>query len=231
VAGGARGAVDRPGALILAALLAALLVPPVVPYDGPAWEVAAGLGHAACCALVLAFRLGPPPVTAGRLALHRAAGNAALGLAAAHVAVMAAADPFVPNYLGWLMPTHVLAGALGAAALLAAVATREPALRLPARLRGGRRLHAWAGVAAAALAGGHALDSSARLGVDRWRWVLLACALAALLVPAVEHLALRRRRRRDRPPPVGGAPHLLAALVALTLLLAAAPTLLGLLRG
>lgn len=230
------GPFDRLGILLLAAVLAALLVPPLVPYE-PAWEFAAGLGYAACCATILCFRLVPPPRGSRRLALHRVAGNAALALVAAHVAVVLAADPFVLDYLGWMMPLHVLAGVLAAAAMLLAALTREPLVRLPARLRGGRRLHAWAGVAAGVLVAAHAVSSSTKLTAS-WRAALLASAFVVLLAPAVERLALGRRSvpvRYDadlpRRPVASDARYLLTALAALLALLVAVPALLPYLRG
>ena len=242
---------DRLGGLLLLAFLAALLLPPVVPYE-PAWELAAGLGYAACCAAILCFRLAPPPPDSYRLALHRTAGDAALALVAAHVAVMIAADPFVLDYLGWMMPLHVLPGALAAVAMLLAVATREPALRLPPGLRGGPRLHAWAGIVAGALAGAHALASSTKLTAG-WRAALLASAFLVLLAPAVEGQIRKHRRRplatsspsstwsrilaRGRPqtsPPRAGAAdirYLLVILAALLALLVTVPAVSPSLRG
>jgi hypothetical protein len=218
-------------------LPAALLLPPLVPYE-PAWEVAGSLGYAACCAMILAFRLGTPPVASWRLRLHRVAGNAAVVLVVAHIAVMLAVDRFLLDYLGWMMPRHVMAGLGAAMALLVATAVREPFFRLPQRYRGGRNLHGWAGLAAGALAGVHALTSSAKLA-GFWRWALLAAVFAAVLAPVLESLARRHlARKRGRLADLFG-PHrrvgtvaarsgpLLVLLGALGLLLVAIPALLG----
>ena len=200
--------------------------------------MASGLGYAACCAMILAFRLGVPPIASWRLRLHRVAGDAALVLVVTHVAVMLAVDPFLPDYLGWLMPRHVLAGVGAATALLIATAVREPFFRLSARYRGGRHLHGWAAVAAGALTGVHALTSTAKLPA-LWRWALLAAVFAMVLAPVLESLTRRtlaRPRRRPwhfpgvrRPAGVqaGRSGPLLALLGALALLLVAVPALLG----
>ena len=154
---------DLMGLTMLAMLLVALLAPPALVYE-PVWELAAGLGYAACCAAVLTLRISPRPrvaMTAYRFSLHRVAGNAMLALVALHVAVMVAGDPFLLDYLGWTMPWHVLAGMLGAVALLLAVATREPVLRGWLRLPGDPRLHGWSAIAAALLVAAHVLPTAA----------------------------------------------------------------------
>jgi hypothetical protein len=228
---------DPFAAALIVALSAALLLPPLVAYE-LAWEVAGSLGYAACCAMILAFRLGTPPVASWRLRLHRVAGNAALVLAVAHIAVMLAADRFLLDYLGWMMPRHVMAGLGAAMALLVATAVREPFFRLPQRYRGRRYLHGWAGLAAGALAGVHALTSSAKLA-GFWRWALLAAVFAAVLAPVLESLTRRhlawkwgrlaelfgRHRRVGTVAPRSGP--LLALLGALALLLVTIPALLG----
>jgi hypothetical protein len=241
-------ALDPWGACLLAGLLAVLLVPPLVPYE-PAWEIAANLGYAACAALVTVFRLVPMPgmtVRSCGFAMHRTAGDAALALAAGHVAVMLLADPFMLDYLGWMMPLHVMAGVLAAAALLLAVASREPGLRLMRRL-GGPHLHAWSGLAAGGLAAIHVLTASSKLTAF-WRQALLAGFFLALLAPAAVSLARRTRQwpdsRKERrfssrvPPPQLLEPAgtadiigLLAALGILAALLAAVPNLVRRLAG
>jgi hypothetical protein len=184
-------------------IIAAVLAPPVVPYE-PAWEIAAGAGYAACCAFVLAFRLTPVPrvaMTPFRFALHRWAGDAALALVAAHVAVMVAADPFVLDYLGWMMPIHVAAGLVGAAALLLAVATREPALRRALPRAASPGLHAWAGIAAGVLAALHVLMASSKF-VGLRGYALTGCVFAALVILAVGSLVGRTwpaPRRHSEP--------------------------------
>jgi hypothetical protein len=233
------------GLALAAALLGLLLLPPVIPYE-PVWEVAAALGYAACLAAILSFRIAPSPRAAAtnpyRLALHRAAGYAMLALVALHVAVMLLGDPFVLDYVGWMMPLHVLAGVLAALALPLAVATREPPLRTALRLARWPRLHLWAGLAAAGLAGVHVVASAGKLAAG-WRYALLAGIFTVLLGPASVSLAqgprrwLRPRRAAAR---TGGAPAaagpgdvalLLAGLTAATLLLFAVPALVRLVRG
>jgi hypothetical protein len=236
-------ALDPWDACLLAGLLAVLLVPPLVPYE-PAWEVAASLGYAACAALVTVFRLVPMPGMTFRscgFAMHRTAGDAALALAAGHVAVMLLADPFMLDYLGWMMPLHVMAGVLAAAALLLAVVSREPALRLMRRL-GGPRLHAWSGLAAGALAAAHVLTASSKFTAS-WKQALLAGFFLALLAPAAVGLARRGRRRLAMPPfsrtlpplrepaEAGDILGLLATLGILAALLAAVPGLVRHLGG
>ena len=123
----------------VAALCAALLLPPIVAYE-LVWEVAAALGYAACAAAIAVFAVPPAPrrfLTPYRFSVHRVAGNALLTLAVLHVAVMVALDPFMLDYLGWMMPLHVLLGVLALLALLLAAATREPwAAPPPAAARG-----------------------------------------------------------------------------------------------
>ena len=166
---------DLMGLTMLAMLLVALLLPPALVYE-PVWELAAGLGYAACCAAVLTLRISPRPrvaMTAYRFSLHRVAGNALLALVALHVAVMVAGDPFLLDYLGWTMPWHVLAGMLGAVALLLAVATREPVLRGWLRLPGDPRLHGWSAIAAALLVAAHVLPTAGK-PTSAWRGALVA---------------------------------------------------------
>jgi hypothetical protein len=218
-------------ALLVGALLAAVLSPPVVPYE-PLWEVAAGAGYAACCAFVLAFRLAPVPrvaTTPFRFALHRWAGDAALALVAAHVAVMVAADRFVLDYLGWMMPIHVAAGLVGAAALLLAVATREPALRRALPRAASPGLHAWAGIAAGGFAAVHVLMASSKF-VGLRGYVLTGCVFAALVAMAIGSLVLRRRPMLPRRGEPFGAARaelfcLLAVLGACTVLFIGVPSL------
>lgn len=219
---------DPAGMALLAALLAGLLVPPLVPYE-LGWEVAASLGYAACAALLLTFRVAPVlpgSMTSYRFTLHRVAGDAAMALALGHVAVMLATDPFVWDYLGWLMPIHVLLGVLAAAGLLLVVATREPVV--PARWRvGGRRLHAWLGIAAAALTAAHAVTSTTK-AIDPWRPALLAAPLLLVLLPPLARLTA------GGPPPPGREPtppiraavlQVLALLGLVAVVLVAAPRL------
>lgn len=226
---------DVLGLTMLAMLLVALLAPPALVYE-PVWELAAGLGYAACCAAVLTLRVSPRPrvaMTAYRFSLHRVAGNAFLVLVALHVAVMVAGDPFVLDYLGWTMPWHVLAGMLGAVALMLAVTTREPVLRGWLRLPGDPRLHGWSAIAAALLVAAHVLPTAGK-PTTVWRGALLAVLLAALFL-----WATGGRAGRWPPPgrlePTGAAPRaghrLLLVLCALLLLLVGLPSLLGRWRG
>lgn len=226
---------DPPGAGLLAALLAALLIPPLVPFE-LAWEVAASLGYGACAALLLTFHIAPVlpgMMTSWRFTLHRVAGDAVLALVAGHVGIMLALDPFVLDYLGWLMPVHVLLGLLASIGLVLAVTTREPAL--PAWLRrGGRRLHAWVGIVALALTAAHVLASATKpIGI--WRLVLLGAALLVVALRPLRRLALGaapvpgdRRHAGDVRDAVAGLLALVGLIVAL---LVAAPQLLVLLRG
>jgi hypothetical protein len=231
------------GAALAAVLAAAVLWPPIVWYRWD-WELSAAFGWAACLALVPVFRLPRRDAAtslAFRATLHRLAGYAVLGLVALHVGVMLAADPFVLDYLGWLMPAHVLAGVLGVLALLLAVATREPALRL-GRSSPGRVLHLAAGLAAGGLTSWHVLASTTKL-ITAWPLALavlvfvclLAPALRGLIWPASRHYAgwragrqpttlHRRARPRDKLWLVG-------ALAAAALVLAAVPQLVAVWRG
>ncbi len=241
----------RIGIALAIALLAILLLPPIVPYRS-VWEIAAALGYAACLAAIMTFRIAPSPATATsnrrRWTLHRAAGYAMMALVALHAAVMLLGDPFAIDYIGWMMPRHVLAGVLAALALLLAVVTREPRLRAALPTARWPRLHVSAGIAAIALAGAHVFTSAGKFA-DDWRYAVLAGIVGALLVPALLTVARgprrwprpmgRRRPRRTaaRPagPPanagVGGVVLLLAGLTAATLLLITVPTLVRLIRG
>jgi hypothetical protein len=219
------------GALLIGALLAAVLAPPLVSYE-PLWEIAAGTGYAACCAFVLAFRLAPVPraaMTPFRFALHRAAGDAALALVAAHVALMVAADPFVLDYLGWMMPIHVAAGLVGAAALLLAVVTREPVLRRALPRAASPGLHAWAGIAAGAFAAVHVLMASSKF-VGVRGYALTGSVFAVLVILAAGSLALRTRPMLPRHGEPFGAARadlfcLLVVLGACAVLLIGVPSL------
>ena len=141
------------GALALVAMLLAILAPPLVTYE-LAWEIASALGYVAAAAAVLCMLVRPAPgmpQRAYRFALHRAAGDVLVLLALLHVAVMVAADPFMLDYLGWMMPPHVMVGVL-ATLLLALVALgREPTFTRRPRWLAGAGFHAWAGIAGAAL--------------------------------------------------------------------------------
>jgi Ferric reductase like transmembrane component len=238
-------ALGRLGGILVAALLGLLLLPPVIPYV-PVWEVAAGSGYGACLAMILTFRLAPMPSTPAtnrhRWKLHRATGYAMAVLVALHVAVMLAGDPFTLDYLGWMIPLHVLTGLLAALALLLAVASREPRLRAALRLTGWPRLHLSASVAACGFAYAHVATSSGKLITARG-YVLLAAIFAALLGPASlslirgprRWLASRRVRARTGwtvAQPRRPSPWLvLAGLGAATLLLITVPSLVRLASG
>jgi hypothetical protein len=214
---------DPLGAGLLAALLLVLLAPPPVAYE-PVWEVAASLGYVACCALILTLRLAPAArhaVRSYRFAIHRAAGLACVACVTAHVAVMVAGDPFVLDYLGWLMPLHVLAGLLGAVALLLATVTREPVLRLARRLGGGQRRHAASGFVGAALVAGHVIGSSSKFTAP-WQPLLVAGVFVALLIPAFGGGPSRSVPARATRADIDT---LLVLLGALAILLVAAPVL------
>jgi hypothetical protein len=227
---------DGPGAALVAVLALALLWPPLVPFE-PLWEVAAALGWAAIVATILAFRIVPAARlrggrTAWRFSWHRITGDLALLLVALHVGVMVAGDPFVLDYLGWMMPIHVLAGVLAALAFLLAVLSREPALPAWLRLGGSRHLHVWAGIAAGGLTGWHVLAASSKL-LAPWRYGLLAALFLALLAPAARGLVAGPTRRP--PAPARSAPRgsagtagllrLVALLGVFALLLGAVPHL------
>lgn len=178
--------VDPLGMGVLVVLLGAILVPPFVPY-GLAWEVAAWLGYGACAALLMTFRgapIRPGAITAPRFTWHRVAGDAAVLLVTAHVAVMLVLDPFVRDYLGWLMPVHVLLGVVAGLILLLATALREPALPSRLRLLGGRRLHTWLGIVAMGFVAAHVVTSATR-PIASWRLALLGAALLVVALPPV----------------------------------------------
>ncbi|MEK0083471.1 hypothetical protein [Benzoatithermus flavus] len=231
---------DATGVVLLAAFLLVLLCPPLVAYE-PLWEVAASLGYAAVAATVLTFRVVPrrSHLTPYRFSLHRIAGNLALALVLAHVLTMVAGDPFMLDYLGWMMPLHVLAGVLAALAFVLAVTSREPAL--PRRLRLGARsrtFHAWSGIAASTLTTWHVLASSSKL-LDSWRYGLLALVFLALPAPALSDRLGGFRERR--PAPAASEPfsragargmlRISALIGAIAVLLATAPHVVRLLRG
>ena len=212
---------DRRSLAVILALSAALFLPPVVTYE-PVWELASGLGYAGCAAVVAVFAVPPSPrpnLTPYRFAVHRHAGHAVLVLGSLHVAVMTALDPFMLDYLGWMMPLHVLLGVAAFLAWFLAMATREPRLRHRLGLPAGAAFHAWTGILGGALLAGHVLMSSTRLTAT-WRSALLAGALA--LPPAAAAFGLVRRRAE---PPQGEP--VAAAGAGRTLLLA----LLGFLAG
>lgn len=218
---------------LVAAMVAALLLPPMFAYE-PVWEVAAGLGYAGCAAAIAVFAVPPAPrpnLTAYRFAVHRIAGNALLALGILHVAVMTALDPYLLDYLGWMMPLHVILGVLALLAFLLAVATREPWLRHRLPLPAGAAFHAWTGIAGGALLAAHVLLSSTRLTAS-WRTAALAAALA--LPPAIAVLGLLGRRTppRGEPTAPGGAGRfLMLALLGIFVLMVAVPTLVAGLGG
>lgn len=232
--------VDRWGRLLLGVTVLAPMLPPFVVYEPP-WEVAAGLGYAACAAAVLTFRTAPWPrlaMTPYRYRLHRVAGNAMLALVVGHVVVMVAGDPFLLDYLGWQMPLHVLAGALAAVALLVTVVGREPYLRRAAIATRPPSLHSWAGIAVGVLATVHVLTSMAKVS-PLWRGLPFAVVFLVLLLPVVAaRLPGRpwsRWRRLPRDEPWAAAPgasgRLLLLLLALLLLLIVLPVTVGRWRG
>lgn len=230
LAGRLRPPLDVLGTAAITALLAALLTPPLVAYE-VAWEVAAALGYAGCAALILCLRAAPAPLSAYRYTLHRVAGDLAVALVTGHVAVMLAADPFVLDYLGWQAPVHVLFGMVGGAALLAALATREPVLPAGWR-RGNRWLHTWLGVAAMAGIVGHLWVATAKPAAV-WRDGLVVAALVVVTMPALA----RATGMTAAPPRTGdrgtaGMVRAVLAVLGLTAaLLVAAPQLAALLRG
>ena len=225
---------DRRSLAVVLTLSAALFLPPVVTYE-PVWELASGLGYAACAALVAVFAVPPAPranLTPYRFAVHRHAGHAALVLGALHVAVMTALDPFMLDYLGWMMPLHVILGVGAFLALLLAMATREPQLRHRLGLPAGAAFHAWTGILGGLLLVGHVLLSSTRL-TTTWRTALLAGALT--LPPAMAALGLLRRPAlapRGEPVAAAGAGRVLAlALLGFLAGVLAVPALIAVLRG
>ena len=216
----------------------ALLGPPLVTYEA-VWEVAAALGYVAAAAAVLCVLTRPgtgAALTAYRFTLHRAAGDALLLLGLLHVAVMVAADPFMLDYLGWMMPLHVLVGVVAIVLLALVILGREPALRTRPRWLGGVGFHAWAGLAGALLVALHVILSSTRL-TTTWRFLLVG---GALCLPPVIVAAARiagRRGGRGQTWPVREAPRarpVRAVLVALVTLLVAflgVPGVVALWRG
>lgn len=225
------------GALALAAMLLAVLAPPLVTYE-LAWEIASALGYVAAAAAILCVLVRPAPgmpQRAYRFALHRAAGDALVLLALLHVVVMVAADPFMLDYLGWMMPPHVMVGVVATVLLALVTLGREPALaRRPAWLAGAR-FHAWAGIVGAMLVAVHVLWSSTRLTAD-WRMLAIVAALAVPpLLAAILRVTGRGSRsprlRAGRSPRVGTATAFVALLVGLFTILLGVPLLVALGRG
>lgn len=179
------------GGALLAVLVTAPAWPPAVVFE-PLWEAAAALGYVALAALVPVLWLAPArgALTPYRYRVHRAASYVAVLLVLVHAAVLVAGDPFMLDYLGWMMPVHVLAGILGAALLLAAAATREPWRHLARRLGARPATHAWIGIVALAATLAHVLMSATKL-VPAWRPALLATALLVLALPALRHRLVR----------------------------------------
>ncbi|MFZ1427633.1 MAG: hypothetical protein WAS21_12765 [Geminicoccaceae bacterium] len=232
--------VDRWGWSMLGVTVLAPALPPFVVYEPP-WEVAAGLGYAACAAAVITLRTAPWPrlaMTPYRYRLHRVAGNAMLALVAGHVAVMVAGDPFVLDYLGWQMPLHVLAGVLAAVALLVTIVGREPCLRRAAIATRPPSLHSWAGIAVGVLATVHVLTSLAKVSTP-WRGLPFVLVFLLLVLPAMAaRLTGRpwscwRLHPADEPWAAvpGATGRLLLLLLALLTLLIALPLTVGRLRG
>jgi hypothetical protein len=187
---------------------------------------------------VIAMRLAPAPhgaLTPYRFRVHRLASYAVLLLVGLHISVMAIGDPFMLDYLGWMMPVHILVGVVAALALLLAVATREPSLHLMRR-RIARQpaVHAWIGLAAIGATLAHVLLSASKL-VAVWRPYLLAAALAWLAWPALRRrLAPRMAAGLRAAEPVQARelriPALLLLLGLVTLLLAVLPAAMTFLR-
>ena len=230
--------IRHPGSVLaVAAMTVALFAPPLVTYEA-AWEVAAALGYVAAAAAVLCELTRPgtgAALTAYRFTLHRAAGDALLLLGLLHVAVMVAADPFMLDYLGWMMPLHVLVGVAAIVLLAMVVLGREPALWARPRWLGGVGFHAWAGLAGALLLVLHVLLSSTRLTAT-WRFLLVGAALG---LPPVFTAAMRMagRRARGQTWPVRGATRsravraVLVAVVALLVAFLGVPGVVALWRG
>jgi hypothetical protein len=209
----------HPGAAAaVGAVLLAVLAPPLVTYE-LAWEISSALGYVAVAAAVLCVLVRPAlgmPQRAYRFALHRAAGDALVLLALLHVAVMVAADPFMLDYLGWMMPPHVMLGVVATVLLALVAAGREPAFgRRPSWLAGGA-FHAWAGIAGGLLVAAHVLWSSTRLTAD-WRALTIG---AALILPPLVAAGLRLLDRGSRPSRSGGRPPRIGAASAVVALLA-----------
>ena len=168
------------GAAAIGAVLLAVLAPPLVTYE-LAWEISSALGYVAVAAAVLCVLVRPAPgmpQRAYRFALHRAAGDALVLLALLHVAVMVAADPFMLDYLGWMMPLPVMLGVVATVLLALVAAGREPVFgRRPSWLAGARL---------------------PRLGRHRG-WVAGGGARPVVLDPADGRLARAGHRRRPDP--------------------------------
>lgn len=224
------------GTAALAAMLLAVLAPPLVTYE-LAWEIASALGYVAAAAAVLCVLVRPAPgmpQRAYRFALHRAAGDALVLLALLHVVVMVAADPFMLDYLGWMMPPHVMTGVVATVLLALVTLGREPAFaRRPAWLAGAG-FHAWAGIAGAMLVAVHVVWSSTRLTAD-WRMLAIGGALA---LPPLLAAGLRLSGSRPprpgggrRPPRIGTATALVALLACLLVVFLGVPLLVSLGRG
>ena len=224
----------HPGsALAVAAMTAAFLAPPFVGYEA-AWEIATALGYVAAAAGLVCVLVRPgagAAMTAYRFTLHRTAGDALLLLGLLHVGVMVAADPFLLDYLGWMMPLHVLVGILAILLLAVAVSGREPVWRRRPRWLGSTRLHAWVGILGVALVALHVLMSSTRL-TESWRIVLVALALAVPPAMATMARLTGRRERRGRawPDRATAVRSLLVALATLLLICLGVPGLVALWR-
>ncbi|MFO1399779.1 MAG: cytochrome c3 family protein [Steroidobacteraceae bacterium] len=129
-------------ALLLAGM--ALLAGAVLaPWSGAAWDCGALLGLVAC---LLVLALGGLPlrrrarwVATVPLRPHRWLGWLALAFAAAHVVVLALADPLVLRYLQPGLPWYQLAGVLAIASLLAIVLLAEAPSRAGGPGRSGFR--------------------------------------------------------------------------------------------
>lgn len=131
------------GLIALLLLLAGVLLAAgaaFAPRVGWAWEIGALLGLVSCL-LVLALCALPLRRRARWMATvplrpHRWLGWLALALAAAHVIVLALADPLVLRYLRPSLPWYQLAGVLAVGLLLAIVLLAEAP---PRGVRPGRR--------------------------------------------------------------------------------------------
>ena len=224
----------HPGSVLaVAAMIAAFLAPPFVGYEA-AWEIATALGYVAAAAGVVCVLVRPgagAAMTAYRFTLHRTAGDGLLLLGLLHAGVMVVADPFLLDYLGWMMPLHVLAGILAVLLLALAVSGREPVWRWRPRWLGGARLHAWAGILGVAFVALHILMSSTRL-TEPWRIVLVALALAVPPIIATVARLTGRRERRGRAwlERATAVRSLLVALATLLLICLGVPGLVALWR-
>ncbi|MDX6748825.1 hypothetical protein SH611_03300 [Geminicoccaceae bacterium 1502E] len=239
---------DRLALLFVACATLPLVLPPLVPLE-PVWEASAGFGYVACAAAILGCSLGwrrraqlRPLGVPEELTLHRWIGHAIWLGTLLHVATILVLDPESLRYMTWTMPVDVLFGFLAAAALLAAVLTKEPLRRPLLRRLGPASTHALLALLFVAFSTLHVALGQAKL-LASWQVLLLLgmIVLAALpslgqqiglgLAPVLgERLATRLRRPARTAYRLATGRHMvwLVAMLAAVFLCAVAAARLGL---